>query len=620
MEEEHAMTSSAPWEAEYRVFGIPRTFIPYTDQPVHSMLYEAAEKYPHMGLVCDGRRLSYPEVREQSEKLAQAFLDLGLAAGERVATMLPTSIQFVVVDYALSMAGLVHVPLSFLDSVELIAGKLSMASSSALVCISDYIDKAHNAVALAGKMHIICTQPGDYSGEPGSRMRVTSPEGVFWLMDLIEKSEPLHTRSVPDVTRDMETLLFTGGTTGVAKGCMLTHRNVYANALQNSYAVGRLEQTVKGAASVLLGIPFFHSYGHVIMHSMTLLGFNQILIQDPRDTEGMVNAIRKYRPIVQIGVPTQFMKLAGEKLGGDFNMIAISGSAALPPQLVREFEEQCGGNIMEGYGLSEMTAVTHLNTSVLTRLLGGRGVYYFLNKLLGIPGIIYIMNRIARARGSEKTGGFFGKLNRIMRKSLAARKILRSAEKRGSIGIPSPDTEVRLLDVESGNVVSWEEAKNGRTGEMCLSGPQRMLGYWPEPGSGLDADGFVRTGDVVRMDKRGYFYVVDRVKDMINVSGYKVYSREIDDLLYAHPAVETGAAVGVPDPDRPGSERVVIYVKFKPDMKPADGEGEIREYLSSRVARYALPKVVRIVEEIPLTAMQKVDKKMLREQAKREFM
>jgi len=579
----------------------------------------AAEQYPDMGLICGGYHLRYPEVKEQSERLAGALLNLGLVKGDRVATMLPTSIQFVVVDYALSIAGLVHVPVSFLDSVEMLADKMNTSTSRALICTTGNIDKANETVNHTSGMQIIVTDMNDYSGNPLAASAIAESGEYLRMRDMIKNSDPLCTPSVIDVTCDMETLLFTGGTTGVAKGCMLTHRNVYANALQNSYAVGQLEQTVKGAASVLLGMPFFHSYGHMIMHSMTMLGFNQILIPDPRDSAGMIDAIREHRPVVQIGVPTQFMKLASKNVGKEFNILAISGSAALPPNLAQEYEDQCGGNIMEGYGLSEMTAVTHLNTTVLTRLAGGRGMYHMLNIMLRLPGLMKVINKIARTLGSIKIGILFSSINRITRGSFGSHKIHKSTEKRGSIGIPHPDTEVCLRDTETDKIIPWKEIKKGRTGEMCLSGPQRMLGYWPEPGSGLDKDGYVRTGDIVRMDNHGYFYVVDRIKDMINVSGYKVYSREIEDILFAHPAVSRGAAVGIPDLQREGSERVIVYVQLKPEFEGSTNEHDIHEYLASKVARYAVPRAIKIVTELPFTSMQKVDKKILRERACADF-
>jgi acyl-CoA synthetase (AMP-forming)/AMP-acid ligase II len=193
-------------------------------------------------------------------------------------------------------------------------------------------------------------------------------------------------------------------------------------------------------------------------------------------------------------------------------------------------------------------------------------------------------------------------------------------EKRGSIGIPVPDTLVKVVDPDTGKELSWEEmVQQGMTGEMLLSGPQRMLGYWPQPGSGMDEDGYIHTGDIVRMDEKGYFSVVDRTKDMVNVSGYKVYTREIDDILYEHEATALAATIGVPDPARPGSELVKVFIQLKPEYVGKVTENDYFKYLSQRVAKYARPRSIVIVDEMPLTEVYKVNKKLLREQEIRKM-
>ena len=154
---------------------------------------------------------------------------------------------------------------------------------------------------------------------------------------------------------------------------------------------------------------------------------------------------------------------------------------------------------------------------------------------------------------------------------------------------------------------------------MLLRGPNRMLGYRPEPGSGIDQDGYVNTSDVVKIDEQGYFHIVDRTKDMINVSGYKVYSREMDDILFQHPKVEVGATIGIADPEREGSERIAVYIQPKEKFKNNISGEEVINYMKDRVAKYAVPKVVKIIDTMPLTEVQKVNKKLLREMAKKEF-
>jgi acyl-CoA synthetase (AMP-forming)/AMP-acid ligase II len=206
------------------------------------------------------------------------------------------------------------------------------------------------------------------------------------------------------------------------------------------------------------------------------------------------------------------------------------------------------------------------------------------------------------------------------KKAVAAKEgSAKKVEKRGTIGVPCPDTEVKFLAVETGKEISIEDMLKGERGEMCLRGPQRMLGYWPKPGTGIDADGYIHTSDVVKIDDKGYFYIVDRIKDMVIVSGYKVYSREVDDILYQNPKVEMAATIGIPDPEREGSERIAVYIQPKEEFKNKISEDEIIMYIKERVAKYAVPKVVKIIDNMPLTEVQKINKKLLREMASKEF-
>ena len=611
-------TSSLPWHREYSMLGIPDSFAPYPDKPVFHILEEAARRFRKNGLIQYDYKMTYPEVLRNAEKLAAAFLRMGLTKGDRVATILPTSVQFIIADYAISRAGLVHIPSSHLEPVETLRHKFKEGSPGALVCLAHHGDIARRLMVKSSVKHLILTKLDDYATDvaelKGYEIHSDVP-GAVWLTDLLanETGNGLPPQEC-DVERDIETLLFTGGTTGVPKGCMLTHRNIYANSIQNFFAVGPSARIMKGAISVLLGLPFFHSYGHSIMHTMTMLGADQILIPEPRDTKSMVRMILKYHPVLQFGVPAQFMSLAAQGVEG-LNILGFSGSAPLPEVTQKDFEKKGQGGIMEGYGLSEMSPTTHLNITLLRRLFGGERGLRVLVILLGIPGIAPLINGIMRLQGTRLTGKITGMITGFLMKSTGRKAARKSAERRGTIGIPLPDTEIKILDVDDGRRITWDEMLAGKTGEMCLKGPQRMMGYWPDAGSGLDEEGYVRTSDVVRMDARGYFSVVDRTKDMIIVGGYKVYSREIDDLLMHHPDIEEAAAVGVPDPERAGSERVVVFVRPSEVRKNSVSEQSVIDYLKERVARYAVPSAVSIVKELPLTPVQKVDKKALREKA-----
>ncbi len=604
------MAKKAPWVGEYKLFGIPETFEPYPDGPVFEILEEAARKHKKMGLVQLGYEMPYPLVLDHVERLATALHSMGIQKGDRIATILPTSIQFIVVDYAISRCGAAQIPSSHLEPIETLEYKLKEGAPKALVCLNEHSDMGTDLCEKVGIEHLVLTDLNDYSANsPEDHKEV--PRAV-WLTDLIAEHEPNPPKIDFDVENDLETLLFTGGTTGLAKGCMLTHRNIYANSIQNSYALGAAAMVTKGAMSVLVGLPIFHSYGHGTMHTMTKLGLRQILIPDPRDTKEMVEAMKKYRPALQIGVPTQFMKLMDEEMKG-LGILAISGSAALPKKTQAEFEKKSGGGIMEGYGLSEMSPTTHLNTTLLLRIMGGRFMARVVALLLGLPGVIAISNFFLRLLGSRLVGWFIQKGLPVIMKLSQLKSLKSRGEKRGTIGIPLPDTKIKIVDVDSGATLSWEEIiDEGKAGEMCLSGPQRMLGYWPDKGSGMEEDGFVRTGDVVRVDDRGYFSIIDRTKDMIVVSGFKVYSREVDDILYKHPSVEMAATVAIPDKEKEGSERVAVMIQPKASCKDELNAEEIVSYLKEKVAKYAVPKMVTFVDEMPLTEVQKVDKKKIR--------
>jgi len=610
-----------PWLKEYSVFGIPESFKPYPDKPVYDMLYKAAEKHRKQGLIQMDYMMTYPEVKDHADRLATALYSMGLKKGDRVATLLPTSIQFIFADYAISRAGLVHIPCSSLEPADHLLHKFKEGSPNALICLDEYLDVVKNILKKIQIKNIIVSKLADYSLDKPKSYEPLEIKNVHWMAELISQTAPNPPDVKFDVEKDLELILFTGGTTGLPKGCMLTHRNVYANTIQNSNAMGGSQKLVEGVLTVLLSLPLFHSYGHCVMHSMTYTGYNQILIPDARDTAGMIQMIKKYRPLLQLGVPTQFLKLTQEELKG-ITILGISGSAPLPRTIQEEFEKKGGGGgIMEGYGLSEMSPVTHLNTSFMLRIFGGRFVVKMNSKFLQLPGIVPVTNIFLKTAGSKVVGYCMSKSIGVLSKVTAftSKKSKKKVEKRGTIGIPMPDTEIKIVDVDTGRDLTWDELISGKTGEMCLRGPQRMLGYWPTEGSGLDEEGYVRTGDVVKIDENGYFYIVDRTKDMIIVSGFKVYSREIDDILHNCPGVGRAATIGIPDPERQGSERVCVFVEPLSGCEQSVTEEKIIDYLKNTVAKYAVPKVVRIVDAIPLTEVQKVDKKQLRRIAEEQI-
>ncbi len=599
-----------PWFKEYEIVGIPRTLQPYPNEPTHYFLDQAAEKRPRLGCVQMGLEITYPELKDHADRFANALAAMGVEKGDRVATLLPTSVQFIVADAGISKAGAVHVPCSFLEAQDTLAHKFTESSPKAIICLEEHLTLAESLREFMGAPNIIITSVDDYSDRTSRHAEVPD---AMWLTEVIAQAKPEPPRVDIDPNRDLETLLFTGGTTGLPKGCMLTHRNIVANAQQNPAMFGPIARILEGNVSVLIGLPFFHSYGHCIMHTMINGMYNLLIVTDPRDTKAMLRMIHEYNPVLQFGVPTQFMKLLEEDIKAT-RVIGISGSAALPPNVQEKFEQESKTFVSEGYGLSELSPVTHFNGSANIRAMGGRKMVPIMNKLLFNPVNRAFMNFQARMLGPKLYGKMFlGILGIVSDRNRKSDK-LKSVEKRATIGIPVPDTVVKVVEVDTGRTISFQQMiEEGVVGEMLLDGPQRMLGYWPEPGRGLDEEGFVHTGDVVKMDENGYFSIVDRTKDMAIVSGYKVYTRELDDILYDHPATEVAAAIGVPDPEREGSERIKVFIQLREDYKGKVVEEDYMAYLKEKVAKYAVPRSITFLDELPLTEVFKVNKKVLRE-------
>lgn len=559
-DDEEATDDEPPWFEEYDTFGIPRSLEPYPDEPGHRFLYRTAEEHPEQGLIQHGRKYPYPDVVEDVDRLATALRERGVEKGSRVATIMPTSVQFVVATNAISRAGGVHIPNDFLDAEDDLIYRLEQGQPEVLIGQDKHRELVLELREELGIEDVILTDVEDYSDDPPEEHE--SIEGVEWLADVLESTEP----DPPDVDFDVEvddhTILFTGGTTGLPKGCRLTHRNVVANALQSVASQSKMAQLMAGTETGVMALPMYHAYGYSVTNALLDLAIDIVLVPDARDSEGIVSLIAEYEPIVVLGVPTQFMEMANEEL--DTDVIGLSGSAPLADETRSEFEEQSKG-ISQGYGLSEMSPVTHFNVRGLRDMLVGED---------------------SREEGFDQP----------------------------TIGVPVPDTRVKLVDVDTGEEIPMREAiEEGREGEMYVNGPQRMAGYLDDEKDPFDGDGFVATGDIVRVDPKGRFYVVDRAKNMVNVSGLKVYTQEVDEVLFGHPGIARPATVGVPDPERPGSERVKIYVEPDPDYDGEMTEEDVREHLEGKVARQAMPSEVEFVEEMPLTDVGKTDKQSLKQ-------
>lgn len=546
--------SDKPWLKSYKLgaFKLPLTKQPYPHLTIHSLLDIAAAEFPdHSACYYLGYEMSYKELKLEADRLAAALADLGIKKGDKVSTILPNCPQYVISDFGILKAGATHVPCSVLHRAADLIYEIGDSGAETVIC-SDMSLELVNSIKDKTKIrNIILTSIMDYSLEKPELRQVP---GVYQFRDLIASHEPRPPEVEIDPMEDLAVLVFTGGSTGLPKGVMLTHYSRTVNLVHLAWSFEPLKVGIRGKTSALIAIPLFHQYGHAMMHFCVYWGLRMLLMPDPRDTDMLVQMLTKFRPLFGACVPTQYSRLLSKGLGRT-NTMFMSSASALAPEIAQNFRQQTGVPITEGYGLTETGGGTHLNLSSFSKITG------FL-----------------------------------------------SAEKFGSIGVPTPDTEIKIVDLETG-----QEAPPGKEGELWVRGPQVMKGYWPEPGKGL-VDGWLPTGDVVRMDDDGYFYITDRVKDMANVSGLKVYTRLVDDVLYEHPAVADCAAIGIPDPERPGSDRIKAFIRLKPEYEGKVTAEDIIGHCREKLPSFSVPKFVEFRKELPLTVTEKIFKRQLREE------
>jgi long-chain acyl-CoA synthetase len=544
-----------PWLKSYKLgpYKLPQTKQPYPKAPIHSLLDAAAAEYPdNHACFYFGNEISYKDLKLEVDRLATALADLGVKKGDKVATILPNCPQYLISDFGILKAGAVHVPCSILHKAADLIYEIGDSGAETVICSDMSIELVNSIKGKTKIKRIILTSLMDYSLEKPELRQVP---GAYQFRDLIDSHEPKPPEVEIDPVEDLAILVFTGGATGLPKGVMLTHYNRLAAITQAVWYVEPLKVGVKGKTSIMMPIPLFHQYGHMMMHFSVSWGLKMYLLPDPRDSDTIFQLLTKYRPFLCVCVPTQYSVLVSKGLGRLSTMF-LSGAAALAPEIAQKFKQHTGMPITEAYGLTETSGGgTHINLSAFSKLTG-----------------------------------------------------FAAAEKLGSIGIPVPDTEVKIVDLETN-----EEAAPGKEGEMWVRGPQVMKGYWPEPGKGL-VDGWLPTGDVVKMDDDGYFYITDRVKDMANVSGFKVYTRLVDDVLYEHPAVADGVAIGIPDPERPGSDRIKAFIRLKPEHEGKVTAEDIIGHCREKLPPYAVPRFIEFRKELPLTVTEKIFKRQLREE------
>ena len=531
-------------------------------------------------------------------------------------------------DFAIAELGAIHLSASILDSVDGLTDKFTRADVKTVISVhtnvkdGDIIDKVKKASEKANIKDMILTHTEDFSSDPPKHKEEA---GITWFTDLIEKYPPNPPNVHIDPKKDVLLLSFTGGTTGDPKGAMLSHYGLVAvitscfGSLMPQSVVSLLKR-VGLPVRIIMPSPLFHIYGHGITPAFLAFGSAVLLQKDPRDIKEIIRLAKRYHPLLCAGTPTYYMKLLKEKKANNLGMILASASMAIAPEVQKGVEKKTGSIVGEAYGLSEIP-ITHFLSmaSVLLPVLGSmdtvKKVFGLLDRMASLPGLAPLIGMAIRMVGPDRLGSFFNTLIAFISKNMITTPSGRKKELTGSAGMPMPDVKVKIVDEDTGETIPMEKViKEGKRGEMCLDAPWKMLGYWPDVGSGLDEEGFVHTGDVVRLDEWGRTYIVDRTKDMVNVSGYKVYTREIDDLLYGLEGIDEVATVGIPDPERPKSERVKVFVVPLPAYKGKINEEDIINYLKGKVAPYAVPKSVEIREDIPKTVAEKIFKQRLRDE------
>jgi len=543
-----------PWHRHYD-YNVPTT-IRYPRLAAHELLDLPAGAYPDKAaLIFFGSEMTFYELRQESRRFANALAGLGIQKGDRVGLHLPNCPQYLIAYYAiLSIGGIVVNlnPLYTPDELKLMANTSSMTS---LVTFDMALPAIRTLCKQVNIPRVIATGITDYiKGFPVSTPKsLDLLEGWHHFSELIAKYPNPKRVKIQVNPEDPALIQFTGGTTGIPKGAVLTHTNVVAATMQASLWGNSVTMyTPYEKRNVMAILPYFHVYGNILVMNWAM--FNcATQIQVPRfNIDEVVELLAKFEKITFFPtVPTLITALLNHPKSAELNLgkklgLLASGGGPMPVELIEQVNDM-GIYFNEGYGLSESTSV---------------GIF---SPVLGL-------------------------------------------KKVGSIGFPIPDTDVRLVDVEKGET----DVPDGQPGEIIMKGPVIMQGYWNNPGetAGQLKDGWLHTGDIATRDKDGYIFIVDRKKDMIIAGGFNIYPRDIDEVLFQHPKVAEAVAIGIKDKYR--GETVKAFVVLKPGERCA--EEEIINFCKEKLAPYKVPKLVEFRESIPKSAIGKILRKVLRDE------
>ena len=391
---ESAMTDTntyldKPWLKSYKLgpYKLDESLAPYPEVPVFTALDEAAKKYPgQTAILFQERSIKYAQLKVQVDKLAAALVGLGVKKGDRVCIFLPNCMEFILSDWAILKTGAAVVPTSVLRTDEGLLHEVGSSNSKVIICREENLERILGIKEQSDLEHIIVTSTAGYDVK---KIAKPLPKGVYEFRKLLEEHDPVSIQVEIDPVEDLCELAFTGGATGVPKGVMITHFNKYACICQGlPWLLKPMLRGFVGKASTLIPVPLFHAFGRYFHQAAAHLGLRVILLPDPRDTDALAENIKKYRPLLIPGVPTQFMRLVDADLSR-LNVLLMSGAAPLPQEVAAVIKKKTGVPISEGYGLTETSTVTHFNVSAFARITGFMSTDKFG---IGIPRIWAVSN------------------------------------------------------------------------------------------------------------------------------------------------------------------------------------------------------------------------------------
>lgn len=518
-----------------------RKEISIPDEPITEILKKSITHYgDNPALYFYGNEMTYKRLGELVDSFTAALQQEAFEQGERVAIMLPNCPQYVISYYGILQAGGIVTQLNPMLVEKELEYILNDSDAETIIIYEHLLPVLRSIIENTSVKRIITV---NFEGKD------TRDSVAIEFNSFLKRAKQLPVEVAFNPSEDIAVLQYTGGTTGRSKGAMLTHRNLFANVLQ-TYEYFR-DTMELGKERTLTAIPLFHVYGMTSAMNLSIfIGAKSILL--PKfEIQEVLQTIKETKPTSFPGVPTMYIALINhpdvEAYGLDSIRTCNSGSAPMPVELLKKFQEKTGAKILEGYGLTETSPTTHCNPS-------------------------------------------FG--NR----------------KPGSVGIGVPSTDYKIVDLEEGS----KELPPGEIGEVIIKGPQVMKGYWnmPEETENALCDGWLYTGDIAYMDEEGYLFIVDRKKDLIIASGYNVYPRDVEEVIYQHPAVQEAVAIGVPDSYRGETVKAVIVLK---DGMKCDEE-ELIAFCKKNLSAYKVPRIIEFRKELPKTAVGKILRRQIREE------